>query len=190
MHTRTSRRRWRRGFLVATAVLALAGCSAPAPMQSFAGHGPDLDPVQFFTGHNQSWGVLENRAGQPTGIVTTDCFGTQEGPDRLHMVQYLNVDGKAQVRDWHMQRLGDGRFQATATDMVGTATGEAVGRVFHWTWVLATEPGNSLHNVTMDQWMYLMDDGAVVNRTTIAKLGITLAQVSEQFTPAPAPAAH
>jgi hypothetical protein len=30
--------------------------------------------------------------------------------------------------------------------------------------------------------MYLLDDGTMLNRTTITKLGVTVAQVSEVFT--------
>jgi len=47
--------------------------------------------------------------------------------------------------------------------------------------VLALEPGNPVKNVTMDQWWYLMDDGSLLNRTTIRKLGVILAEVTEHF---------
>ena len=77
---------------------------------------------------------------------------------------------------WHRIAI-----RAPPTTWFGTATGEAHGRSFHWTWTLATSPGNPLLNVTMDQWMYLMDDGAMVNRTTIRKLDIIVAEVTEQF---------
>jgi hypothetical protein len=67
--------------------------------------------------------------------------------------------------------------------MVGEAHGVAAGRVFHWSWVLALSPGNPLKNVVMDQWMYLYGGGTMMNRTTISKLGIIAAEVSEQFVP-------
>ncbi len=172
--------------LVRTAALLLcwgcAACSDPMPVSRFAGDGPAFDPVSFWTGHVQSWGVLENRSGEPDMVVTTDCVGEAEGDGGLHMRQTLRLgDGTVQSRDWHMRRTGAGRFEATANDMVGTAVGEAAGRAFHWSWVLATKPGDSLRDVTMDQWMYGLDDGTMMNRTTIRKLGIILAEVSEDF---------
>jgi len=171
---------------VGLAVLAaLSSCSPPLPINRFAATTPVFDPVAFFTGHEKSWGVLENRSGAPAGIVTTDCVGTAEGADGVHMVQHLVLDGKDTRRDWHMRRTGPHQFQATANDMVGAATGEAQGRVFHWRWILATSPGQSWRNVVMEQWMYLEDNGAMVNRTTISKLGIILAEVTEQFSRAP-----
>ena len=162
-------------------ILALAGCSDPLPVQGFAGTAPALDPVQFFTGHVRSFGVLEDRSGQPTRIVTTDCVGTPE-TDGIHMVQTLRIgQDPPQTRDWHMRRTGPGRFAATANDVVGTAEGEAAGRAFHWQWTLALSPGNPLKNVTMDQWWYLLDDGSMLNRTTVRKLGFVAAEVTEHF---------
>ena len=170
--------------LALATVAALAGCSKPKPVHDFAASTPVFDAVTFWTGHHRSWGVMENRAGAPTDIVVTDCVGTPEGTDGLHMVQTLTIgDGKLQHRDWHLRRVAPGQFRATANDMVGEAKGEAAGRVFHWRWTLALSPGNPIKNVTMDQWMYLMDGGRMMNRTTIRKLDVIVAEVAEEFQP-------
>jgi hypothetical protein len=163
-------------------VLTLAACGTAVPVDHFAGTAPAFDAVAFWAGHHRSWGVLENRGGAPTETVVTDCIGTVLPDGSLHMVQTLTQgDGTVQHRDWHLRRTAPGAFTATANDMVGEAHGTAAGRVFHWNWVLALSPGNSLKNVTMDQWMYLMDGGTMMNRTTISKLGVILAEVSEEF---------
>lgn len=164
-------------------VVGLLGCGEAMPVDGFRATVPIIDPIRFFTGHVVSWGVLENRSGQPTSVVTTDCVGEADG-DTLHMTQRLTVGQDAPVtRTWQMRRAEPGRYEATANDMVGTAVGEASGRAFHWTWTLATSPGNRLKNVEMDQWWYLLDDGSLLNRTTIRKLGVILVEVSEHFTP-------
>jgi hypothetical protein len=162
----------------ALVALLLTGCGHSLTVAEVGQRGPAFDPVRFFSGHVRSWGVLEDRGGQPVAIVTTDCQGTADG---LRMTQHLVVDGKPTTRDWTMRRTGRGRFEATADDMVGTATGEASGRAFHWHWTLALSPGNALKNVDMEQWWYLQDDGSMLNRTTIHKLGIVVAEVTEHF---------
>ena len=102
----------------------------------------------------------------------------------MHRAQRLPLAAAAPTtRDWHMRRIAPGRYQATANDMVGQASGEASGRAFHWQWTLALSPGNSLKNVTMDQWWYLEADGSLLNRTTISKLGYIAAEVTEHFVP-------
>lgn len=168
-------------LICCVAACLLTGCHRkPNPP---VGSGPAFDPIGFFSGHTHSWGVIENRSGAPSGWVTTDCHGERQGPDRLHMVQHLTFqDGTTQQRDWTLWRTGPGRFDATANDMIGTAKGDADGNIFHWQWVLARHPGNALMNVTMSQWMYRLADGTVMIRTTVSKLGIILAEVTEQFT--------
>jgi len=167
-------------------LLAMSTCGRPLPIDHFANTAPAFDAITFWTGHHRSWGVLENRAGAPTDTVVTDCVGTPNPDGTLHMVQTLTLgDGTVQHRDWQLRRilhhpLPD-EFVATANDMVGEPHGTAAGRVFHWSWVLALSPGNAVKNVTMDQWMYLEDGGTMVNHTTITKLGIVVAQVTEQF---------
>jgi len=162
--------------------LALAACDKPLPVSHFADTTPTFDAIAFWTGHHRSWGVLENRGGAPTDTVVTDCIGTVQPDGTLHMAQTLTLgDGTTTHRDWHLRRTGPATFTATANDMVGEAHGTAAGRVFHWTWVLALSPGNALKNVTMDQWMYLYPNGTMMNRTTIRKLGVVLAEVAEEF---------
>ena len=159
----------------------LPACERTSP-PALGGNGPAFDPVAFFDGHIQSWGVMEKRSGAPTGWVVTDCEGHADGPDRLRMVQHLSFqNAPAQERTWTLWRTGSHHFEATANDMVGSATGETDGRTFHWRWILASSPGERLFNVTVDQWMYRIDNRSAMIRTTISKLGIILAEVSEQF---------
>lgn len=171
-------------FLVVGLLLALGGCTTALPPAGFAG-GPAFDPLKFFAGHVTSWGVEENRAGQPIAIVTTDCQGTATGPDSIEMVQTLHVgQSPPQRRIWQFTRTGAKTFVATANDMSGSAAGTVTGRAFHWQWVLQTSPGAPWKNVTMTQWFYRLDNGDVMIRTVVTKLGISLLQVSEVFTPA------
>ncbi len=143
---------------------------------------PVLNPAEFFTGHASSSGVMENRGGAPVKRVTTTTTGHWEGAT-LHLEQDIVVgDAKPQHRSWRIRRLDAHHFAATANDMVGTASGEAYGNVFHWSFTLALSPGNPLANVQMSQWMYLQPGGrTLVNHSTIRKFGVVVAQVTEQF---------
>ncbi len=167
-------------FLGLGLILFGTGC-ASMKVSEFAEGRPLLDPAQFFTGKTSSTGVMENRAGAPMRRVTTQTSGLWEG-DTLMLEQDLQMDGKDQHRSWRIRKLDAHRYEATANDMVGRAIGEAYGNVFHWSFTLALSPGNPLANVQMSQWMYLQPDGrTLLNHSTIRKLGIVVAQVSEQF---------
>ena len=74
------------------------------------------------------------------------------------------------------------RFEATANDVVGTASGEAYGNAFHWEYTVALKPGNPLFDVRLRQWMYLQADGrTVLNRGSVNSFGVEVAQVAESF---------
>lgn len=164
----------------------LLGCTAPMPVDRFGGTEPDFDPMRFFTGHVASWGVLENRSGAPTEIVTTDCVGRIALDGSLAMVQHLMIGHDEPVtREWRMRRVSAHHYVATANDMVGRAEGDTAGRVMHWQWVWARPSGHGLANLRMSQWFYAMPDHSVMVRTTISKLGITLAGVTEHFAQTP-----
>lgn len=166
----------------AAAMLLLSSCGKTTDPFAGAPEAGRFEPLAFFTGHVRSWGVIEDRGGAPTRIVMTDCQGTRNPDGTLHMVQHLTFgDGTSQDRNWTMRQTGTDTLQATANDMIGTAEGRVTGPLFHWQWTLANAPGNPLLNVGMEQWMYRLPDGTVMIRTTISKLGIILAEVSEHF---------
>lgn len=143
---------------------------------------PLFDPIAFFSGRTVSTGVRENRRGAPVRRMTTETIGRRQG-DVLQLEQDLQVgDGKPQHRSWRLRRIDAHRYEGTANDVIGVVQGEAHGNVFHWSFTLATSPGNLLKNVRMSQWMYLQPDGrTMINHSTIRKLGFVVAQVTEQF---------
>ncbi len=168
-------------LLLFVAVLAFSGCAA-VTTQHFASTKPVFDPMAYFTGHTRSWGVFENRAGDPAKRFITDCAGRREG-DALVLDQTFSYeDGSRQQRHWRIRRVDAHRYEATANDVVGTGKGEAYGNAFHWEYTVALKPGNPLFNVHLRQWMYLQPDGrTVLNRGSVNKFGVEIAQIAESF---------
>ena len=159
-----------------------AGCSHLQP-QDFARVKPKFDPVAFFIGHTQSWGVFEDRTGaNPSRWFTTDCRGHRESGELVLAQTFTYHDGTVQHRLWHIRRVDEHRYEATANDVVGTGRGEAYGNAFHWEYTVALKPGNPLFNVRLEQWMYLQADSrTMLNRGTVSKFGVTVAQIAEEF---------
>ncbi len=171
-----------RRLAFALLLLGAAGCSAPLEPAAFESVAPRFEPERFFEGRTRSWGVVENRAGEPTSRFETSAFGRREGEELVITQDFTFDDGRRQQRVWRLRRLDEHRYEATANDVVGTATGEARGNAFRWQYTLALEPGNAVKDVDLLQWMYAQEDGSVmVNRATISKLGVILAEVTEFF---------
>ncbi len=170
----------RRLFLILFTTI-LTSCASMKP-SDFSDGRPLFDPATFFTGHAKSFGVLENRAGTPKQRVRTETSGKWAGASLELEQDLIFGDGKRQHRSWRIRRVDAHHYEATANDVIGTIHGESFGNVFHWSFKLALSPGNPLGNVRMSQWMYLQPDGqTMINHSTISKLGVVVAQVTEQF---------
>ena len=76
---------------------------------------------------------------------------------------------------------GPGRWKGTAADVDGEAFGEVSGNAFHWRYVLNLKVDDSTYKVAFDDWMYLLDDKTLANRSYMSKLGVELGQVTLFF---------
>ena len=62
--------------------------------------------------------------------------------------------------------------------MVGEAQGLSAGNAIHWSYVLALPVNGRVWNVSMDDWMFLIDGRTLLNRTAMSKLGLHLGDVT------------
>jgi hypothetical protein len=169
--------------LAAAALLALplliAGCAGGLKPESFASAEPRFDPLQFFDGPTRSWGVLESRSGKPKSRFKTDLMGRREGEDLVITQDFTFEDGHRQQRVWRVHRVDDHHYDATANDVVGVSHGLAYGNTFRWEYTVGKDP---LTRLRYKLWMYLQADGeTLINRVTVTKLGVILAQTTEHF---------
>jgi len=168
-----------RTALFALAALACAGC-ATIDVGKYAAEGPSLDLARYFTGTVDGWGMFQDRSGKIVKRfrVRIDCtWKDDEGTLDEH---FEFADGTTQNRIWRLVRHGD-RYTGTAADVVGTAQGLAAGNVLHWTYVLALPVDGTVWNVDMDDWMVLIDDTTMLNRTAMSKFGINVGEVTLSF---------
>ncbi|MEO5804361.1 MAG: DUF3833 family protein [Verrucomicrobiota bacterium] len=170
-------------FLFASIVVGVAtGCSSLQP-GDFADSKTTFEPDKYFTGYVRSWGVTENRAGEPKSRFTTESFGKSDAAGDVRIEQTFHFDEwRTQKRIWHVHRIDAHHYEATANDVVGKARGEAQGNVFRWEYTIALKPGNPFANVRLHQWMYLPEGTETLfTRVAVKKFGIKIAQVTESF---------
>lgn len=169
-------------LLVLFGGVLLSGCTALKP-RDFAGSTMIFEPDKYFTGRTHSWGVTENREGEPKSRFTTESFGTRDSAGDVTINQTFYYERRrTQQRTWHVHRIDAHHYEATANDVVGKARGEAQGNAFRWEYTLALRPGNPFSHVRLTQWMYLPEGAETMfTRVIVKKFGIRVAQVSESF---------
>jgi Protein of unknown function (DUF3833) len=168
--------------VAAIGLLLLAACGEALPPDAFGGAGPALAPERYFEGRTLSFGVFETASGAPTSRFSTASTGRREG-DALLLDQTIRLgDGTVIERSWRLQRVSEHRYEATAGPVQGIALGEAHGRHFRWSYTIALPPGDWLHTVRFEHWMYLAEDGeTLVNRFAVRKLGLVVSRATEVF---------
>ncbi|RZI93663.1 MAG: DUF3833 domain-containing protein [Variovorax sp.] len=174
--------RWLAALCLALVAL-LAGCASPQPAD-YAAERPVLSLRDYFNGRVEAHGMFQNRSGKVVKRFTVVMDCTWQGNDGVLDERFSYSDGTTSRRVWKLKALADGRFTGTADDVVGVAQGEQRGNAFHWNYTLKQPVDDSVYEVQMDDWMYLVDDRVMLNRAVMSKFGITLGAVTLSFTKA------
>jgi hypothetical protein len=170
----------RRRLFLAGAAAALAGCASLSP-QDYAAEKPVLELDRYFTGTVDGWGMVQDRSGRVLRrfYVRIDC--TWEGDTGTLDETFDWSDGKREKRVWKVVKHGGGRYTGTAGDVVGEAAGVAAGNALQWRYVLRLPAEQGGWEVDIDDWMYLVDEQTMLNRSTINKFGIRFAEITIAF---------
>ena len=109
------------------------------------------------------------------------CRARRDGDRLILDERFLYSDGSTQQRVWTLTPDGPNRWRGTAADVVGEAVGELAGNALRWRYQLNLPVDGTNYVVTFDDWMYLMDEDTLINRSSMLKLGIELGQVTLFF---------
>ena len=103
--------------------------------------------------------------------------GTWEG-NKGHLVENFQYDsGTEQRREWFLTSKNDGTFDAEAPDVIGTGRGVQMGSAIKLNYRIKLAESAGGHELDTTDWMYLLDNGTLVNRSQMRKLGIKVAEL-------------
>jgi len=165
--------------LAALAIAGLTGC-ASVDVGEYSTETPVLDLAQYFNGTIDGWGMFQDRSGKVVKRFQVRIDATWRGNTGTLDEHFEYSDGERQRRVWTLVKDGD-RYRGTAADVVGTAEGTAQGNALHWKYVLALPVDGRVWNMDMDDWMYLIDETTMLNRTTMSKFGFRVGEVTLSF---------
>ncbi|MFO1308404.1 MAG: DUF3833 domain-containing protein [Burkholderiales bacterium] len=161
------------------AAALLAGC-ASVDVAQYANERPALDLKRYFDGTIDGWGMFQDRSGKVVTRFHVVIDAKWSGDTGTLDEAFEYADGRRERRVWTIVKDGD-RYSGTAGDVVGTASGTAAGNALHWRYVLALPVEGTVWNMDMDDWMFLMDERTMLNRTTMSKLGVRVGEVTLAF---------
>jgi hypothetical protein len=163
------------------ATLGLSGCASHS-IDDYAQDKPMLDLRSYFNGKVDAWGIFTDRQGKVVKRFTVDMTCTWQGEQGVLDESFVYADGTQERRIWKLTHLGNGQYQGTAGDVVGMASGQTRGNAFRWGYTLALPVDGRVLHVSMDDWMYLMNDRVMLNKARMSKWGVHLGDVTLSFT--------
>lgn len=147
-------------------------------IKNFKNQTPAMDFQAYFTGPVKAWGMIQGPTGKINRRFTADLVGTWQGETgTLDEVFYFN-DGEVMERAWEISRLSENTYSATADDIVGTAYGESAGNATNWNYTMNLPVGDKTYKVAFDDWMFLMEDGIVINKAKLKKFGLPVGEMT------------
>jgi hypothetical protein len=142
-----------------------------------AGTTPRFDLRAHLAGPILCEGVIYGPTGRVASRFVAEMEGVWEGNSGVLKERFHYDSGRIQDREWRLFLSNDGSIRAEADDVVGPGEGraEGAGVQLRYRIKLDDEAGGHVLNVT--DWMYLMENGTIMNRSQFTKFGITVAEL-------------
>jgi hypothetical protein len=122
--------------------------------------------------------MFQKRSGEVIKRFHVAIDGRVEGDKLILDEHFTYSDGTTQNRIWTLLPDGPGRWRGTAGDVVAEASGEVAGNALRWRYVLSLPVDGKVYQVNFDDWMYLIDERTLANRSFMSKWGFELGQVT------------
>ncbi len=145
--------------------------------------GPIFDIRERFNGPVECEGVIYGPTGKVSSRFVANFDATWNGNVCTMVEKFYYDSGQVQDRVWTLTLGNDGRIKAEAPDVVGAGTGQQSGSavLLNYRIKLTEEAGG--HALDVTDWMYLMSNGNIMNRSQFRKWGIKVAELVATMRP-------
>ena len=145
--------------------------------EDYAHLEPHLDLRQALSGTLACDGMIYG----PTGRVTARFHAVMEmswsGEDGVMDERFTYDDGTKQQRQWRLKLRDDGKVEARADDVQGIGRGRVTGNALGLAYRIRLPEASGGHVLDATDWLYLQDDGTLLNRSQFRKFGIVVAEL-------------
>jgi hypothetical protein len=162
-------------FICCLSFLLLA-CGS-ATLDKHTSTTPELRLEEFFSGELKAYGMVLDRSGNLLRRFEVDLFGSWEGNQGQLDEWFEFDDGETSTRTWTLEKISENTYQGTASDVVGIAQGKTQGSALYWKYDLELQVDGSTYQVTLDDWIFLIDEERLFNKTDISKWGFHVGEI-------------
>ncbi|WP_425093926.1 DUF3833 family protein [Tropicimonas sp. S265A] len=151
--------------------------------EDYEGTGQDFDIRTHLNGPIECEGVIYGPTGRVTSRFVADFDVTWDGNVGTMTEHFRYDSGATQAREWQLTIGNDGKIRAEAADLVGTGEGWQRGSGVKLNYRIKLPEDSGGHVLDTTDWMYLVGNGAIVNRSQFRKFGIKVAELVATMRP-------
>lgn len=143
----------------------------------YTGTTPYFDIRRHLDGPMLCEGVIYGPLGRVNSRFTAQMQGRWEGNRGVLDERFHYAGGNVQDRQWRLTLGNDGTIHAEADDLLHPGSGRQEGASVQLCYRirLPRHAGGWVLDVT--DWMYLMENGTIINRSQFRKFGIKVAEL-------------
>ena len=158
--------------------IAMGGISCSSPnLTDYANTAPELSLEAFFNGDLKAYGIVLDRNGKLTRRFSVTIKAEWENNKGIINEWFIFDDGEKSTRTWQLTKEKNNTYSGTANDVIGVAKGNTNGSALYWEYDLLITVDGREYQVTLDDWMYLIDNNRLFNKTDITKFGFKVGEV-------------
>lgn len=150
---------------------------------AYATTTPAFDPTLVLSGPLESEGVIFGPTGRAVSRFVVRMEGRWEGARGTLTEAFTYDSGRTQHRRWDLTLHNDGSLTATAPDIIGEGRGTISGATLRLNYRIRLPKEAGGHVLDVVDWLYLMPNGTVMNRSQMRRFGVTLAELVATMRP-------
>ncbi|MFN3955506.1 MAG: DUF3833 domain-containing protein [Pararhodobacter sp.] len=158
------------------------GFGAQKP-SDYAGTEPAFDIRRHLDGPLLCEGVIYGPMGRVNSRFTARMQGRWQGNRGVLDEQFHYVGGNVQDRQWRLTLGNDGTIRAEADDLVGPGIGRQEGASVQLRYRIRLPQNAGGWVLDVTDWMYLMENGIIINRSQFRKFGFKVAELVATMRP-------
>ncbi len=170
------------GLALAVFLSRLRGFQIQKPAD-FATQSPSFDLKTHLNGPILCEGVIYGPMGRVTSRFVADMHGSWQGDTGTLRETFRYDSGTVQNRCWTLHLTGN-TIRAEAPDVPTPGTGTVSGSAVQMRYPIRLTPEAGGHVLQVTDWMYLMENGTIINRSQFTKFGFTVAELVATMRPA------
>lgn len=150
-------------------------------LSAYAAETPLLDLRDYLNGSFTASGVFIGLSGLVSRRFVISMEGSWKDNSGKLNEDFIYHNGEVGNRCWNLIFQDNNSFSMTAEDVEGIGKGAQCGNAVVMSYRLKIPRGQSEIVVTMEDWLYLMDDGTLINKARMSKFGIKVGEVIAAF---------